>query len=195
MKKYLLALLILTVGCGENEHSSNKSSAPNFPKKPRIPKNITQMAEGAVNGDFMGNKHKFYGFVKNVDLQNEITSIYFEDGKLPPIDIPESIGAELHALKFKNWDRDLLLVNAKLRDTNFNEYYLFMLRDSLWKQVVNRFDIHKSNMHDTLVPVQVNPKDSTELFRYYSVFDMDRNSSTKFSWMLQRESLKIEETP
>ncbi|HAV53642.1 MAG TPA: hypothetical protein DCX41_01740 [Aequorivita sp.] len=80
-----------------------------------------------------------------------------------------------------------------MKDTNFNEYYVFVWKDSLWKQPVNRFDIHKSNMTDTLAPIMNDPKDSTRLVRYYSVFDMDRKSEKKYTWKLMSESISIED--
>ena len=103
------------------------------------------------------------------------------------------MGAHLGVLKLKNFQNDVLLVNAKLKDTNFNEYYLYVWKDSLWKQPVNRFDIHKSNMSDTLIPIKNNPKDSTQLLRYYSVFDLDKTNGKKYTWRLMQESIPIED--
>jgi len=132
-------------------------------------------------------------FVKEMDTSTEKTLIGFENELLPELTIPESIGAHLHLIKLKNFQNDVLLVNAKLKDTNFNEYYVFVWKDSLWKQPVKRFNIHKSNMTDTLVPIRNNPEDSTLLLRYYSVFVMDRKSEKKFTWKLMSESVPIEE--
>lgn len=168
MKYILLVLPFLLFGCKK----------PNTETKRVIeePKAATKLPNGAVKGDFSGTKDTLYAYVKSVDTANETTIIGFEKEILPEISIPESIGAELKLLKLKNFRNDVLLVNAKLKDTNFNEYYLFVYKDSLWKQPVNRFDIHKSNMSDSLVPLKNNPKDSTQLLRYYSVFDMDKKS-------------------
>ncbi len=187
---YFTPLLFLS--CVET-HRGNKIMDADFPPHPKLPKNTIEIPEGAVTADFMGNQNSFYAYVGNIDRNKEVTSIFFENENIPQIDIPESLGATLKNLKFKNFDRDLLLVNAKLKDTSFNEYYLFIWQDSLWKQVVNRFDIHKSNMSDTLVPIQLNPKDSTQFLRYYSVFDLDRASGKRFQWKLLRESVEIKD--
>lgn len=155
-------------------------------EKPKLPK-------GALAADFLGNQDSIYAYIKKIDSINETTLIGFENELLPEINISESIGAELQILKLKNFNNDILFVNAKLKDTNFNEYYLFVWKDSAWKQPTNRFNIHKSNMTDTLIPISNNPKDSTQLLRYYSVFDMDRKSEKKFTWKLMQESIPIEE--
>lgn len=155
-------------------------------KNPVLPK-------GALKADFFGTQDSIYAYVKHIDTVNETTRVQFEQKKLPEIIIPESIGAELQVIKLKNFKKDVLLVNAKLKDTNFNEYYLFVWNDSIWTQPVNRFAIHKSNMMDTLVPIINNQKDSTQLLRYYSVFNMDRKSEKKYSWKLMQESVPIEE--
>ncbi len=152
-----------------------------------------ELPKGALSGNFLGNNDSLYAYIKQINHSAETTIIDFENKKLPEITIPESIGAELYILKLKNFDNDVLLVNAKLKDTNFNEYYLFVWQDSNWKQPVNRFDIHKSNMTDTLIPIRNNPDDSTQLLRYYSVFDMDRASKKKYSWKLLEESIPIED--
>lgn len=154
---------------------------------------LAALPEGAIIADFQGNGTYYYGYVKTVDIAKETTSISFQDEIYPTLTIPQSIGAQLQVLKLKNFDRDLLLVNAKLKDTNFNEYYLFRLKDSVWKPIVDRFDIFKGNMVDTLVPIQSNPTDSTHLLRYYSVFDIDRTSGEKYKWRLLRESVEIED--
>lgn len=193
MKCILLSIVFLFLSCkefgGDNKQDSDlKNIEPSnvIAEKPELP-------EGAIIADFLGNRDSLYAFIKKNDPLTETTLIGFQNNKLPDITIPESIGANLHILKLKNFKNDILLVNAKLKDTNFNEYYLFVWKDSIWKQPVNRFDIHKSNMADTLIPIRDNPKDSTQLVRYYSVFDMDRKSEKKFSWKLMLESVSIEE--
>lgn len=189
--RLLIFTPLLFLSCVET-HRGNKVTDENFPPHPKLPKNTIEIPEGAVTADFLGNHKSFYAYVGNIDRTNEITSIYFENENIPTIDIPESRGATLKNLKFKNFDRDLLLVNAKLKDSSFNEYYLYIWNDTLWKQVVSRFDIHKSNMSDTLVPIQLDPKDSNKVLRYYSVFDLDRASGKRFQWRLLRESVEIE---
>ena len=84
------------------------------------------------------------------------------------------------------------MVNAKLKDTNFNKYFLYVLRENQWKPLVNGFAIHKSNMNDTLVPAKINPENPRELLRYYSGFEMDPLSEKKYVWVLLRESVPVE---
>ncbi|CAM3261274.1 hypothetical protein [Aequorivita lipolytica] len=193
MKYFLISILSLFLGC--KKLNDRKEPATDFvvekplviiDKHPVLPK-------GALKADFFGTQDSIYAYVKHIDTVNETTRVQFEQKKLPEIIIPESIGAELQVIKLKNFKKDVLLVNAKLKDTNFNEYYLFVWNDSIWTQPVNRFAIHKSNMMDTLVPIINNQKDSTQLLRYYSVFNMDRKSEKKYSWKLMQESVPIEE--
>ncbi len=191
MKYLFLAALFFSIGC-KKHGVKQQPEIDIISEEPPIVIDIKpELPEGAVTADFFGNRDSIYAFVKKIDAINEVTFIGFENEQLPEINIPESIGADLQLLKLKNFGNDILLVNAKLKDTNFNEYYLFVWRDSVWKQPVNRFDIHKSNMTDTLIPISNNPKDSTQLLRYYSVFDMDRTSEKKYSWKLMQESVPI----
>ena len=194
MKCSLLAIMcFLFLSCKQfsktNEtqeiESNSEESSIGIDEKIKLP-------EGALSGNFLGNDDSLYAYIKEINPSTETTIIDFQNNKLPEIIIPESIGAQLYLLKLKNFDKDVLLVNAKLKDTNFNEYYLFVWQDSIWKQPVNRFNIHKSNMTDALIPIKNNPEDSTQLLRYYSVFDMDRASEKKYSWKLLEESIPIE---
>lgn len=154
---------------------------------------IIKIPEGALTARFIEAEDSLFAYIKEIDPATETTWIAFENAQLPEITIPESMGAHLGVLKLKNFQNDVLLVNAKLKDTNFNEYYLYVWKDSLWKQPVNRFDIHKSNMSDTLIPIKNNPKDSTQLLRYYSVFDLDKTNGKKYTWRLMQESIPIED--
>ncbi|MBK5212142.1 MAG: hypothetical protein JJE55_00595 [Flavobacteriaceae bacterium] len=192
--KYLLLVVLLSFFSCKKSGEAHKLGTDINNAEPSIYKyEKPELPEGALRADFIGNQDSVYAFIKEIDASTETTLIGFENKKLPEITIPESVGAELHILKLKNFVNDVLLVNAKLKDTNFNEYYLFVWEDSIWKQPANRFDIHKSNMTDTLIPIKNNPKDSTQLLRYYSVFDMDRTSGKKYSWKLMQESIPIEE--
>lgn len=192
MKYLLVAILFLLIGCKKISENNNQPKEVVIEKIPILDE-TPELPEGALIADFIGTQDSLFAFVKKVDISTETTLIGFENEKLPNIIIPESIGAALSLLKLKNFQKDVLLINAKLKDTNFNEYYVFVWNDSVWKQPVNRFNIHKSNMTDTLVPISNNPEDSTQLLRYYSVFNMDRKSEKKFTWKLMKESIPIEE--
>lgn len=181
MRFCFLTLLISIIGCKQPE------------AKQRVISPIhTSIPEGAMIADFLGNQDSLYAYVKEIDFPNQTTYIGFEDDRMPNISIPESIGAKLQVLKLNNFSQEVLLINATPVDTNFNEYYLFVWNDSLWTEPVNRFDIHKSNMSDTLTVLTDDPRDSTKILRYYSVFDMDSKSEKKYSWKLMRESVVIE---
>ncbi len=185
-------ILILAFGCGTPTQKP-KSVIGDDPIEENLPGIITPiLPEGAVTADFNGNFQPFYAFVEKVIAKNETTFIGFEDENLPQILIPESFGAKLSPLKLEGFDREILMVNAKLRDTNFNKYFLFVFRENQWKPIVNPFAIHKTNMSDTLIPAKINPENPKELLRYYSVFEMDANSEKKYRWALLQESVLLE---
>ena len=195
MKYFFLATCFLLVSCKEfgSDQKQEVDVTIEEPDSLNNPEEIIKIPEGALKARFIEAQDSLFAFVKEIDPATETTLIAFENAQLPEISIPESMGAQLGILKLKNFPNDVLLINAKLKDTNFNEYYLFVWKDSLWKQPVNRFDIHKSNMSDTLIPIINNPKDSTQLLRYYSVFDLDKTSGKKYTWRLMQESIPVEE--
>lgn len=196
MKTILLLLLfILTVACGSPTKKGpviNSSPRTERPKptttiepvivKPTIP-------PGAVIGNYNGDLNPFYARVSNVDTKNGITTISFEDRKYPDVLIPKSYGGTVSPLVLDGFDRDLLLVTAKLDDPNFNKYFLYILRNKQWKPVMNGFAIHKSNKPETLQVIRVNPEKPNELLRYYSVFDLDETSDLGYTWRLLEESI------
>ncbi len=190
MRVFLFVFLIPFLGCKQNSGNIEPDTIPTVDNVVEAERKI-ELPEGAVMADFFGNKDSIYAYVAKIDTTKQTTLVAFEKKFLPEIVIPESIGANLQILKLKNYPNNVLLVNAKLKDTNFNEYYLFVWKDSLWKQAVNRFAIHKSNMADSLIPIINNPKDSTLLLRHYSVFNMDSKSETKFTWKLMQESVPL----
>ena len=193
MRRLLFAILFLFLGCKKLGDKQQPEVDIVIEEPSIIVNEGSKLPKDALTANFTGNQDSIYAYIKKIDSINEATLIGFENELLPEINISESIGAELQILKLKNFSNDILLVNARLKDTNFNEYYLFVWNDTVWKQPVNRFNIHKSNMTDTLIPIHNNPKDSTQLLRYYSVFDMDRKSEKKFTWKLMQESIPIEE--
>lgn len=182
MRFCILIFLISSMGCKQPEI-----------KKIAVPPTPSSIPKGALHADFFGNQDSLYAFVKEIDLPNQITYIGFEDDSLPLIAIPESMGAKLQTIKLSIFPQDLLLINATPIDTNFHEYHVYIWKDSLWKQPVNRFYIHNSNFNDSLVPIMEDPKDSTKLLRHYSVFDMDTHSDKKYLWQLRQESVRISE--
>ncbi|PVW17285.1 hypothetical protein [Marixanthomonas spongiae] len=192
--KPLCALLFLLIisSCGSPAKKQNKIIGDGVPADNEVVIKKPPRPEGAIVANFNGDSVPFYSYVKNVDTVKAITTIAFEGNQFPEINIPKSYGAVLDTLQFKGIDRDLLLATAKLKDTSFNKYFLYKLHNNQWKPVVNGFAIHKSNRPDTLRPIRIAPKDSTKVIRYYSVFDLDKNSETGYRWKLLRETIPME---
>ena len=187
-----LLLAILAVGCGSPvEKQKNIISDENSEEK-EISIEEPAIPPGAITANFNGDNVPFYGYVKNIDSEKAITTIAFENDQFSTISIPKSYGAVLDTLKMKGMDRDILLATVKLKDTNFNKYYTYRLRNNEWKPLVNGFAIHKSNRPDTLRTISIDPKDSTKVIRYYSVFDLDKGSETGYTWRLLQETIPIE---
>lgn len=196
MKTLTILFFILTAGCG----SPSKNTGPiinRTPKKekPEPPSSIEpivtkpSLPPGAVIGNYNGDLKPFYARINEIATKNSITTISFENNKYPNVLIPKTYGGTVSTLVLDGFDRDLLLVTAKLDDPNFNKYFLYVLRNNKWKPVMNGFSIHKSNKPETLQVIRVNPENSNELIRYYSVFDLDETSDAGYTWRLLEESV------
>ena len=146
---------------------------------------------GAVNGNFKGNSSPFYAKIHRVNPGKETTYISFEDKTVPDISVDKTLGGELEVVQLEGFNSDVLLYIAKLKDPNFNKYFLYVLRGNLWKPVVNGFAIHKSNLSESLIPFRVDPLNSNNILRRYSVFDLDSTSSLGYTWRLLEESVPI----
>tara|TARA_A100000171_G_C2135929_1_gene150226 strand:+ start:2306 stop:2956 length:651 start_codon:yes stop_codon:yes gene_type:complete len=191
--------LILSCGSPPKEKNKNIIGPPvedtttpvNIPKddlpkleEPKVPK-------GAVTANFLSEREPFFAVVDNVDRRNGRTTVVFEGAAAPKIIIPDAYGATLTTLRFDQFDRDLLLVKAKLKDPVFTKHYLYVLRNNKWKLVVNGFSIHKDNNPESLDPIVVDPENPRNMRRYYSVFDLDKTSSKGYTWRLHTESVPI----
>lgn len=150
------------------------------------------LPKGATHGNYNGDHNPFYAYVSQVDLQNEITYISFENDAYPQIKVPKSYGGTLSSYALQGFDRDLLLLSAKLKDPNFNKYFLYVLRDKQWKSVMNGFAIHLTNMKNIQEPIRINPNTPLELVRNYSVFSLDGSDPLGYTWLLLEESVPIE---
>jgi len=200
MKYILLTVFFVTVAfrCAPPKNSQTIIGAgePAIIETPKIEGEIIEtpppIPPGAVSANFLNDHVPFYAKVKSVDKQRGKTTINFEKITVPEIVIPEeTFGASLSSLRFTEFDRDLLLVNAKLKDPGFNKYFVYILKNNQWKQVVSAFAIHKDNQPDTLQPIKVNPLNELELTRYYSVFNLDQASSSGYTWRLLTETIPI----
>ncbi|QNJ97798.1 hypothetical protein [Constantimarinum furrinae] len=196
--RYTLGVFIVLffLNCGTPPRKPGGDIIGNTPEKTEAPdqKEIIVAPvtpDGAVSANFISGEVPFYAYVKNVDTRRAITSVSFENTLLPDIQIPGSYGATLSSLRFPELDRDVLLVNSRLKDPNFNKYYVYILRNNEWKQMVNGFAIHKSNRPDTLSPIRIDPENPNNMLRYYSVFDLDKSSGNKYTWRLLTESVPI----
>ncbi|RFN59586.1 hypothetical protein [Marixanthomonas ophiurae] len=192
MKYIVISLIFIFVSCG-TPNKKEKSIIEDEPSKKEVIAIEPVIPDGAVTADFNGNRTPFYSYVQKIDTTKALTTIAFENDQYPVIEIPKTYGVLLDSLKMKGVDRDLLLATVKLKDTSFNKYFLYKLQNDQWKPVVNGFAIHKSNRPDTLRPIVIDPKDSTKVIRYYSVFDMDKSSETGYTWKLLTETIPIEE--
>lgn len=151
---------------------------------PKIPK-------GAVTANFLSDKVPFYAVVSKIDRRKGITTIRFQERSAPDIIIPETYGAKLSTLRFKEFDRDLLLVTTTLKDPVFNKYYLYIFKNNAWHLVVSPFSIHKDNHTPALKPIVVDAANTNNMKRYYSVFDLDETSTAGYTWRLLQESVPI----
>ena len=148
--------------------------------------------DGAVFGNYNGDSIPFYARVRHVDNRGQITYIAFENDSLPQILVPKTIGGAISKVFLNGFDRDLLLITAKLKDPNFKKYFLYVLRDKKWNPVMNGFAIHIANLEEVDSPFKINPENPDELLRYYSVFDLDKESDFGYTWSLLEESIPIE---
>ncbi|MBT8261608.1 MAG: hypothetical protein KJO05_02220 [Bacteroidia bacterium] len=198
MKFILVPILVfLLLNCGTPPqksttviiNSDTTTVVPNTNKEiiiePAIP-------EDAVTANYMAGIPAFYGYVNNVNTVDASTLIKFENDYAPSLEIEESYGAEIMSLRFPEFDSDLLLVTSVIKDPNFNKYYLYLLKNNEWVQVVNGWAIHKENKPDTLQPISVDPTNPSRMHRYYSVFDLDKESELGYTWRLLSERISIQ---
>lgn len=191
----------LIIGCGAPPQNKSKNIIGPNTDETTVPVNIPKenlpvieepkLPKGAVTANFLSNNKPFFGVVDNVDKRNGRTTIVFQDAVAPKIVIPDTYGATLTTLRFDEFDRDLLLVKAKLKDPVFTKHFLYVLRNNQWKLVVNGFSIHKDNNPESLKPIVVDAENPRNMKRYYSVFDLDETSSKGYTWRLLTESVPI----
>ena len=194
---FVLMLSWLFMCCGTSTQKSNtvvigKDTASVIVDPPHEAIIAPTIPPDAVTANYRKNAKAFYGYVKDVYMPGALTTIAFEDNAAPELLLENSLGAEISYLRFPQFESDLLLVNTVIKDPNFNKYYLYVLRDNQWKQVVNGWAIHKDNRPDTLQPITIDEDDPGKMFRYYSVFDLDKDSELGYTWRLLNESISIE---
>lgn len=165
------------------------------PVAPEPPKaTVPTLPESAVTGTFVPGEASMYAYVGQVDHAAGSTFIAFQDKKYPTILVPKTYGGDLEILKLEGFDRDVLMLRARLRDTQFYKYFPFVLRNNQWEPLTNGFAIHKSNRPDTIARVlKRNMEVPSEVIRYYSVFDLDTSGDTGYTWRLLTESVPIQE--
>lgn len=190
-----LLLFLFIFGCGGTERQKPKEEiiidtlVVDHSLEPKISE--PTIPEGAITANFNAEAIPFYAYVEKTDTLKGMTSIAFQQNQIPSIIIPDTYGANLSYLRFPEFDQDLLLITAKIRDTSFNKYYLYQYQNDTWQLVVNRFAIHKNHVTDTLQPIIVDPGNPKNMLRYYSVFDLDRESKLGYTWRLLKESIPI----
>lgn len=198
MRNFFIAgVFLMAAGCGAPS-KQNKTiigeTQKEIPKEETESNTIIVMSEipdGAVSGNFNLDAASFYAAVDLVDTENETTTIAFEDQSMAAITIPEAIGASLSSVRFDEFDRDILLVNSVYKDPIFRKYYLYILKGNEWQPVVDGFILHIENISGDMVPIKVDPSNSNRMIRSYSVFNMDPESETKYTWILKEETADI----
>lgn len=141
-----------------------------------------------VRADFNGDGNSFFAHICTVNQSDMSTTICFENSNYAPLVIPNTIGGNLTSLSLKGSNRDYLLYTEY--DNELYEYYLFVLRNNTWNQVIDSFCIHESNLSSVIAPIRVDPNHSDQLLHYYSVFDLDAANVDKHPWKLEEESVK-----
>jgi len=199
MKILLLISLFYVAACGSSSKKNNRviigtSEEVTQPisevnKPPTETSTLTP--NGAATGNFYKDRVEFYGYVANVDINKGITTISFQDNIAPSIRLEERYGATLSTLRFKEFNSDLLLVDTKINDPQFHKYHLYILKNNQWLPVVNPFAIHESHKEAQQNPIIVDPDNPNNMFRYYSVFDIDDTNETGYGWRLHNESIPI----
>jgi len=191
-------LFLLLFGCGSTPDKPKKDiintdkTSETTTETPIAIKETPVLPDGAVTANFIEEEIPFYAHVKAVNKAKGETTIDFENEALPAIVIPKTYGATLSTLRFDEFNQDLLLVTTKLKDPQFNKYYLYIFKNKQWQKVVNGFAIHKSHVNDTLIPITIDPDNPRNMFRYYSVFDLDEKSELGYTWRLFSESIPIQ---
>ncbi len=201
MQVATILTVCLIIGCGAPPQKKSKNIIGPNTDETTVPVNIPKenlpsveepkLPKGAVIANFLSDREPFYAIIDNVDKRNGRTTIAFENAIAPKIVIPDAYDATLTTLRFDEFDRDLLLVKVKLKDPVFTKHYLYILRNNQWKLVVNGFSIHQDNKPESLKPIEVDPENSKNMKRYYSVFDLDETSSKGYTWRLLKESVPI----
>ena len=188
--------IFFLINCGtpapkpENEMIIKKDSVTeHLPPVEEIP--LTSIPENAVIANYKSGTPPFYAYVKDVNFVRATTTISFEDDLAPPLVIDKSFGAQIEYLRFPEFQSDLLLVASIIKDPNFNKYYLYELQGEQWKAVVNGWAIHKDNRPDTLQPISVSTEKPNHMHRYYSVFDLDKESELGYTWRLLEETIPV----
>jgi hypothetical protein len=198
MKLFLLIPLLYLMTCGSDSEKLNQVIIDDLqPQTEPVSEVIIiapvalKMPKGAVKANFNADKIPFYAHVKSVNKRKGITTIAFEKNKAPALVLNDTYGATVSMLRFDEFDRDLLLVNSKIKDPQFHKYHLYILKKGYWLPVVKPFSIHESHVNASLKPIVVDPKNSDYMFRYYSVFDIDETSDLGYTWRLFNESVGI----
>ena len=205
MKLLLLIPLFYFVACGSGSEKKNRVIIGSPKPQPEpiseviittseviTPQIVTPvLPTGAVNANFKTDNSPFYGVVQSVNKRRGTTTITFENNQAPNLVLNDTYGATLSMLRFEEFDRDLLLVNSKIKDPQFHKFHLYILKNGLWLPVVKPFSIHESHVNENLKPIVVDPENSDYMFRYYSVFDIDETSELGYTWRLFNESVGI----
>lgn len=198
MKLLLLIPIFYFAACGGSSKKTNTVIIGDSERETIVkeiepePKATTAaLPKGAITANYKQSEAPFYGYVKNVNKQKGITTIAFENDQAPPIILNKRYGATLSLLRFDTFDSDLLLLDTKISDPQFHKYHLYILKNNTWLPVVKPFAIHESHKEAQQNPIFIDPDNSNNMFRYYSVFDIDDTNNQEYGWRLHNERVAI----
>lgn len=198
MKIVSLLIISLLLACGSPKKSSgpvvvipdrSENPPPPVVPKPTPPPKPKGPPKGAVTANFQDNGSLIYAYVKKVNKRKGGMTIAFEGNRLPQIVINEGQSASLSTVTLKDFNRPLLLVNTRLNDPDFHKYHLYVLKDGSWLQPIKPWAVHLDHSPNELETLRQERAGSVK--RYYSVFDLDTEGDSTYTWRLLEEEVPV----
>ena len=198
MKIAPLLIISLFLACGSPKKSSEpvivipdrgESAPPPVVPKPTPPPKPKGPPKGAVTANFQDNGSPIYAYVKKVNKRKGGMTIAFEGDRLPQIVINEGQSASLSTVTLKDFNAPLLLVNAQLKDPDFHKYHLYAWKDGSWLQPIKPWAVHLDHSPNELETLRQERAGFVK--RYYSVFDLDTEGDSTYTWRLLEEEVPV----
>jgi len=198
MKITSLLIISLLLACGSPKKSGDpvvvipdrdESAPPPVASKPTPPPKPKDPPMGAVTASFQDNGSPLYAYVKKVNKRKGGMTIAFEGNRLPQIEVREGQSADLSIVTLKDFSRPLLLVNAQLKDPDFRKYHLYVWKDGSWLQPIRPWAVHLDHSPNQLETLRQDRAGFVK--RYYSVFDLDTEGDSTYTWRLLEEEVPV----